>query len=169
LVPISVMGLLSKSQKPTSQHLSVKKTVFSIKVCHHLSVLQFWVLVHWAPFRAKSPTYPLPPTPCVALATASELCSQTRPIWVKTAGPHCIRNKNADLGSTPCACCAHEPAHPSAEVNFALPRQFCSCVFDCDSSGLQSLISNRYARKNNSLFFYHRFKGWSSNETTRKN
>jgi hypothetical protein len=37
---------------------------------------------------------------------------------------HCVRHKKEDLLSAPCACCACASAHPSAEVYFALPRQF---------------------------------------------
>jgi hypothetical protein len=37
---------------------------------------------------------------------------------------HCIGSKNEALLPAPPACCARVPAQPSAEINFALPRQF---------------------------------------------
>jgi hypothetical protein len=41
---------------------------------------------------------------------------------------HRIRNTNEDLLPAPCAFGACVPVHPSAEVNFAVPRQFSASV-----------------------------------------
>jgi hypothetical protein len=42
----------------------VREAVFSIKVCVHLSCLQFWVLIHWAPFSCQNYDLPHPDSKC---------------------------------------------------------------------------------------------------------
>jgi hypothetical protein len=59
--------------KLTSAHAYVRKTVFSIKVCHHLSCLQFGILVHWAPFLSWNYYLSHLQIPSVALANWKQI------------------------------------------------------------------------------------------------
>jgi hypothetical protein len=75
---------------------------------------------HFAPKLLPTPSQ----IPSVTLANHEQILHQD---WInpnkRDRAPH-IRNRNVDLWSILCACCAHLPVHPSKEVNFALARQF---------------------------------------------
>jgi hypothetical protein len=103
---------------------TVRKTVFSIKMCRHLNCLQVQGLVPWASFfMPKLLPTPSPHYKC----SISQLWADCAPNLTnpcKRGRTHCVRNKNEELWSVPHSCCACVPGHLSTEVNFVLLRQF---------------------------------------------
>jgi hypothetical protein len=80
----------------------VRKTVFSVKVCHHLSCLHFQVLVHWTLFSCRNYPYPTPNSAVLASCKQIVHPNLTNPNKRGRAPP--CKNKNAGLWSALCVC-----------------------------------------------------------------